>query len=72
MSIPVLDCQYSAWNWTPCTKTCGGGTQSGARTIYQEPLNGGQECSGDRSASRDCNTDPCPGNSNILFFRADL
>ena len=64
--VEPVECQYSAWSWQTCTETCGGGTEVGTRTIIREPLHGGQECSGDISASRVCNIGPCPGNSNIF------
>lgn len=49
-------CKYSEWSWETCTKTCGGGTLNGKRTIIE-----GQDCIGDLASSRDCNTEPCPG-----------
>ena len=69
MFFSALNCQYSAWNWQKCTRTCGdGGTQSGTRTIIQQPINGGQECSGDLTSSRPCNSDPCPDPGKFIQY----
>ena len=36
---PSQDCAVTAWGgWTPCSATCGGGTQSHARTIEKQPF----------------------------------
>jgi len=41
--------------------TCGGGTQSGSRTISQQAANGGTECTGGDTTTRSCNAESCPG-----------
>ena len=50
-----VDCKLSPWS--PCSKTCGPGTQT--RFVEFEPENGGQKCSGSRRKS--CNIRSCPG-----------
>jgi hypothetical protein len=45
------------WSWSACSKTCGGGTQTGTCN-NPAPANGGAPCSG--SGSQACNTQACP------------
>ena len=57
--MPV-DCQVSAWSdWSACSKTCGGGTQTRTRTVIQQPQNGGTACPA-LTETQACNTTPCP------------
>jgi hypothetical protein len=50
---------YSAW--TTCTKSCGTGTQTNARTCTNPaPFNGGADCAGSPTSSQSCNTHECP------------
>lgn len=44
-------------DWSDCSETCGGGTQTRSCT-NPKPANGGAQCKG--ADSRACNTDPCP------------
>ena len=59
----LVDCQWGQWGrWTPCTKTCGGGTQISRRRIQNHEQNGGKSCMGDKSKNRQCSTHSCrPG-----------
>ena len=55
-----IDCQVSAWSqWTPCSKTCGTGTQLRTRSITQQKQYGGKDCP-PLSESQPCNTQSCP------------
>lgn len=57
-----IDGNYSTWSiWTPCTFSCGGGTQTRSRTCTP-PQYGGQSCSklGNPTDKRECNTQLCP------------
>lgn len=48
-------------NFSSCSKTCGGGTQSRLRSCSNpEPQFGGKNCSGNYKETRECNTQPCP------------
>lgn len=48
-------------DWSTCTKTCGGGTQTRSRTCNNpSPANGGSNCAGSASESQNCNTHFCP------------
>ncbi|KAK7485590.1 hypothetical protein BaRGS_00023165, partial [Batillaria attramentaria] len=53
---------WDEWaEWTPCTVTCGNGTQSRERTCTNPvPANGGTNCSGLSSETQPCNTHVCP------------
>ncbi|XP_071082134.1 coadhesin-like isoform X3 [Haliotis cracherodii] len=57
---------YATWSpYTACTKTCGGGTQTKARSrtcTSPRPQFGGRQCVGSSSetSSRSCNTHNCP------------
>jgi hypothetical protein len=55
------DCQWAPLaEWTPCSKSCGSGTQTRSRIKLQTALNGGKECAGLATFERACNTQPCP------------
>ena len=58
-NIAPVDCQWSAWSWGTCSKSCGGGTQTGSRTISQQALNGGKACTGDSTTTQGCNAHSC-------------
>ncbi|KAH3800977.1 hypothetical protein DPMN_154621 [Dreissena polymorpha] len=48
-------------SYSPCTKTCGGGTQFHERScINPPPANGGAQCVGQARENKDCNTQVCP------------
>ena len=49
-------------DWSECSSKCGGGTQTRTRTCTKPtPENGGADCVGDSTETRDCNTSGCPG-----------
>jgi len=57
-----VDGKYTQWSgFTPCTHSCGGGTQRRSRTCIA-PKYGGKACSvlGHPTDVRDCNTHLCP------------
>ena len=54
-----VSCFVSAWNnWTPCTKTCGTGTQTHTRTVLTKDRHGGAVCP-DLIQGRECGVEPC-------------
>merc|ERR1719482_2335270 len=56
-----IDCVVSEWEaWTTCTKTCGSGSQSRARTVQVHATNGGIACPSDLAQDQDCNVAACP------------
>lgn len=55
-----VDCSVSSWGaWTPCSRSCGGGTQSRSRTVIEEAQNDGFECP-PTYALQACNEEDCP------------
>ena len=60
---PAIDGQWSDWDaWSSCSATCDGGTQQSVRRCDDPAAqNGGSECVGDSSESRDCSQWDCPG-----------
>ena len=59
--VQAIDCLVSDWGaWSPCSKTCGGGTQTRERTILRLPANGGTKCPSLIDTPRECNTAACP------------
>ena len=56
----LVDCIWTDWTWGSCSKTCGGGTQSGTRAISQAAKNGGNDCTGSSTTTRSCNPHACP------------
>ncbi|XP_056004192.1 A disintegrin and metalloproteinase with thrombospondin motifs adt-1-like [Ostrea edulis] len=64
--MPSIDGGFTDWStWSSCSKTCGGGTSEKSRTCSQPvPQNGGRNCTGSFSDSRDCNTQSCPVDGN--------
>ncbi|KAH3775135.1 hypothetical protein DPMN_176532, partial [Dreissena polymorpha] len=48
-------------SYSPCTKTCGGGTQFHERSCTNPPpANGGAQCVGQARETQNCNTQACP------------
>ena len=60
--ILSVDGGYSVWSdWSECSATCGGGTQSRYRTCTNPaPAYGGADCSGPASETRTCAENECP------------
>ena len=55
-----VDCLVTSWSWSSCSRTCGGGTMSRARTVTQEPMYGGRSCPV-LEEEKACNTEVCLG-----------
>ena len=55
-----VDCLVTSWTWSSCSRTCGGGTMSRARTVTQEPMYGGRSCLV-LEEEKACNTEVCLG-----------
>jgi hypothetical protein len=56
-----IDCIMSPWSdWSTCSKTCGGGTQTRTRSVVQQANYGGKTCPTDTSQTQNCNTQTCP------------
>ena len=49
-------------DWSDCSATCGGGTQTKTRTCNNPaPAHGGLDCQGESGETQNCNTQECPG-----------
>ena len=58
----IVDCNWAAWNeWTPCSVTCGVGTQSQKRSQEQQSAHGGKPCEGQPIKNEICKMKDCPG-----------
>jgi hypothetical protein len=64
---PPVNCQFVWGSWSPCSASCGGGTQTRSPQIRQHPQNGGTACPA--SETQSCNTNSClvPPVSNIIY-----
>ena len=61
--IHTVDCEWGPWTeWSPCTVTCGGGTQTKSRTVLVEQIGGGYNCTGAYNSTITCNPFDCPSN----------
>lgn len=55
-----VDCVLSDWdNWTPCSLSCGTGTQSRTRSVDVNVAHGGKACEA-TSQTQSCNAHACP------------
>lgn len=67
-----VDCQVSDWSdWGPCSKQCGGGTQTQTRTITVQPRNGGKECPSLLTQTKACNEQLCPPCKYLDWVKCD-
>ena len=61
----TVDCSWLDWSdWSACNQTCGGGQRYRIR-VSSPALYGGKNCSGASEEKETCNSQPCPGKSNI-------
>jgi hypothetical protein len=67
-----IDGGYSAFSaWAACSKSCGTGTQSASRfCTAPAPFNGGADCVGSATRSRNCNAQACPVDGGFSAFGA--
>ena len=62
-----MDCSWNTWGqWSKCSVTCGTGNQRRTRTKAQQATNGGNQCTGLPTVTRNCNTQSCPGETQFL------
>ena len=61
---------WSRWgSYSPCTKSCGTGSQTKTRTCTNpSPADGGHGCPGSPTDSRSCNSNSCPRTSKRVFY----
>ena len=64
----IVDCKWAAWNeWTPCSVTCGFGTQSQKRSQEQQLAHGGKPCEGQPMETKSCGKKQCPGKLSLAL-----
>jgi len=69
-----VDGGWTTWgNWSTCTVTCGGGTQTRSRSCTNPPMaHGGKTCLGLKEMTQDCNKDVmCPGRRTIAVITVE-
>lgn len=54
-----VDCQWSEWDYGPCSVTCGEGVQVNVREMFPEMF-GGNACQGEASETVSCHRTECP------------
>ena len=61
--IGSVDGGWGAWSgWSECSAECGGGTQTKSKQCNNPaPANGGADCQGESTKTRECNTQACEG-----------
>ena len=70
--IPV-DCSWNTWGqWSKCSVTCGAGNQRRTRTKAQQATNGGNQCTGLPTDTRNCQGQSCPGETPFLKHNTQL
>ncbi|XP_021057219.1 papilin isoform X1 [Mus pahari] len=61
---------WGAWGeWSPCSRTCGGGISFRERPCYSQRRDGGASCVGPARSHRTCHTESCP--DGMRDFRAE-
>ncbi|XP_076407132.1 papilin isoform X1 [Peromyscus maniculatus bairdii] len=61
---------WGAWGeWSPCSRTCGGGISFRERPCYSQRRDGGTSCVGPTRSHRTCHTESCPDGARD--FRAE-
>ncbi|XP_058511180.1 papilin [Ochotona princeps] len=72
-SVPNVRRQADAWGpwgqWSPCSRTCGGGISFRERPCYSQRRDGGSSCVGPFRSHRSCRTESCPDGARD--FRAE-
>lgn len=54
------DCLWADWGeWSRCSASCGGGTQSHRRSVAVERKGEGRACTGPGREEQDCNAERC-------------
>ncbi|KAM7323434.1 hypothetical protein ACRRTK_017540 [Alexandromys fortis] len=61
---------WGVWGeWSPCSRTCGGGISFRERPCYSQRRDGGASCVGPARSHRTCHTESCP--DGMRDFRAE-
>ncbi|XP_078352256.1 mucin-like protein, partial [Oculina patagonica] len=67
-----VDGNFTQWGlWTPCSQTCGNGTQLRFRNCTNPPpQHGGKDCVGPRNETQECFVEACPVDGNFTEWGA--
>ncbi|XP_027624907.1 LOW QUALITY PROTEIN: papilin [Tupaia chinensis] len=72
-SVPNVKRQSDTWGpwgeWSPCSRTCGGGISFRERPCYSQRRDGGSSCVGPARNHRSCRVESCPDGARD--FRAE-
>ncbi|XP_069321199.1 papilin isoform X2 [Eulemur rufifrons] len=72
-AAPQVRQQSDTWGpwgqWSPCSRTCGGGISFRERPCYSQRRDGGSSCVGPARSHRSCRTEGCPDGARD--FRAE-
>ncbi|KAL2789738.1 papilin isoform 1 precursor, partial [Daubentonia madagascariensis] len=72
-AAPQVRRQSDTWGpwgqWSPCSRTCGGGISFRERPCYSQRRDGGSSCVGSARSHRSCRTESCPDGARD--FRAE-
>ena len=68
-----MDGGWTDWeDWTPCSQTCGTGSQERERSCTQpRPAFGGKDCVGVSRETKSCQARVCPGKAIVLTFSTE-
>ena len=68
-----MDGGWTDWeDWTPCSQTCGTGSQERERSCTQPPpAFGGKDCVGVSRETKSCQARVCPGKTIVLTFSTE-
>lgn len=69
-----VDGNWGPWfGWSPCSKSCDGGTRRRERRCnYPPPTHGGKVCPGRAERVQTCNEDECPGMDFVLNVHSSV
>ncbi|KAJ8032217.1 Receptor-type tyrosine-protein phosphatase kappa [Holothuria leucospilota] len=71
-SLDMSDGEFSEWETSPCSQSCGGGVKVTRRTCSNPPQEfAGAFCDGQHLHYELCNLQPCPGGKTFLEKRDD-
>ena len=66
LNVDPVDCEWSDWTNSPCSKSCGGGQIIKKRQKIKEEVD--TTCYGEPMAFEDCNTAKCEDKYNHILL----
>ena len=61
-----MNCRWSSWRWSQCSKNCGRGVKYGTRRIVCHVKNGGKRCTGGSKMTQSCFVRSCGGSGGTI------